>query len=378
MLSLPSGERQRTLEMMPEQRYSSGLFGGDPNPSIIPPARSDPSMLSLSSGTPSASLYEQYLMGNLTNPPLLQSLPQYGATMPGSSDYYPAGSTLSMSDVARMPSQVRGMEPLLQPAYNELLAAEGRTGIPNGYARGYDPYMDPILSDSLLAQRYPLTIAAMGRGLQGSELSLELDRAQMRREIMLNQGQTIEGRGMRNRAVERAPSPDPHAITLYLQSDEEALSQYQCVVRKQIELFAAKQIDVDTNAQGRNKPIVLGQVGIRCLHCSTVHPKRRARGGTYYPSKFSGFYQAAQNMASGHLCEHCTHVPHPLRRQLLILRERKSSAGGGKDYWAETVSKALGVVEDSQNNILRFKNDEEKQHEQEDDQRNNNGDQVET
>lgn len=38
--------------------------------------------------------------------------------------------------------------------------------------------------------------------------------------------------------------------------------------RKQIELFEAKQEDVDAGAQGRNKPIILGQVGIRCIHVS--------------------------------------------------------------------------------------------------------------
>lgn len=33
-------------------------------------------------------------------------------------------------------------------------------------------------------------------------------------------------------------------------------------------MFEAKQEDVDAGAQGRNKPIVLGQVGIRCIHVS--------------------------------------------------------------------------------------------------------------
>jgi hypothetical protein len=47
---------------------------------------------------------------------------------------------------------------------------------------------------------------------------------------------------------------------LYLSCDPETLSDYQCLVRKQIELFEANENDVMAGAQGRNKPIVLGQV----------------------------------------------------------------------------------------------------------------------
>lgn len=140
-------------------------------------------------------------------------------------------------------------------------------------------------------------------------------------------------------------------VCLYLTCDEESLSAYQCLVRKQIELFQASREDVDSNAQGRNRPITLGQVGIRCRHCSFLPPKSRARGAIYYPAKLSGLYQAAQNMASAHLCEHCPQLPDQTRNDLLKLRQCKSSAGGGKKYWADGV-RALGVVEDG--DILRF------------------------
>ena len=143
------------------------------------------------------------------------------------------------------------------------------------------------------------------------------------------------------------------SLILYIPScDDEALSEYQCVVRKQIELFEATREDAESNAQGRNRPIVMGQVGIRCTHCTFLTPKHRARGATYYPAKLEGLYQAAQNMASGHLCEYCPHVPDAVRRELLKLRERKSSAGGGKKYWADGV-KVLGVHEAE--GCLRFK-----------------------
>ncbi|KAL3934854.1 MAG: hypothetical protein SGBAC_009512 [Bacillariaceae sp.] len=141
-------------------------------------------------------------------------------------------------------------------------------------------------------------------------------------------------------------------ITLYMPCDDESLSAYQCLVRKNIELFEADKDELDGNAKGRNKPIVLGQVGIRCKHCSMMPSKNKGRGSKYYPAKLSGIYQAAQSMASGHLCNHCNQIPHTLRNELMILREKKSSAGGGKKYWADGV-RVLGVVEDEQ--ALRFK-----------------------
>ena len=140
-------------------------------------------------------------------------------------------------------------------------------------------------------------------------------------------------------------------INLYMTCDEDSLSEYQCLVRRQVDLFEARREEVDSNAKGRNKPIVLGQVGIRCNHCSMLPPKQRARGAIYYPAKLNGLYQAAQSMASGHLCYHCQHIPNEIRQELLILRERKSSAGGGKKYWADGV-RVLSVYEDEDG--LRF------------------------
>lgn len=144
---------------------------------------------------------------------------------------------------------------------------------------------------------------------------------------------------------------DSKKLVLYMTCDDDSLSAYQCLVRKQIELFAAKEEDVESNAQGRNKPIILGQVGIRCRHCSKIPPRHRTRGATYYPAKLHGLYQAAQNMASAHLCNHCQLIPDALRQDLVVLRDRKSSAGGGKQYWADGV-RVLGV--DESNNVLLF------------------------
>jgi hypothetical protein len=51
-------------------------------------------------------------------------------------------------------------------------------------------------------------------------------------------------------------------LPLYISCDDESLSAYQCLARRQIELFEASAEDVESNAQGRNKPIILGQVSL--------------------------------------------------------------------------------------------------------------------
>ena len=141
-------------------------------------------------------------------------------------------------------------------------------------------------------------------------------------------------------------------VCLYLSCNAVTLSEYQCLVRKQIELFEAMACDVESNAKGRNKPIVLGQVGIRCTHCSCVPPAERESGAMYYPTTLEGIYQAAQILANGHLLEKCKHIPQEMREELCRLKSLKNLATAGKQYWAEGAN-ALGVYEAS-DGCLRF------------------------
>lgn len=76
---------------------------------------------------------------------------------------------------------------------------------------------------------------------------------------------------------------------LAIVADEKNLSQYQVMIRKQIEVFEASVEEAGTNAQGRNRPILPGQVGIRCIHCARLAPKQRKTGAVYYPNKVRNF-----------------------------------------------------------------------------------------
>ena len=153
---------------------------------------------------------------------------------------------------------------------------------------------------------------------------------------------------------------------LSLDQDEAELSPYQCLVRKQIEVFeqppddegGEEENEVRT-VKGRKRPVVAGQVGIRCRHCGAAPRHRQARGAVLFPSTLLGVYQTAQNMAKTHLIKTCKMMPDNIREELLAIRSRKegkttckSSYGGGREYWAASLA-ILGVV-DTPEQRLRF------------------------
>ena len=129
------------------------------------------------------------------------------------------------------------------------------------------------------------------------------------------------------------------------------MSDYQRLLRQQLELFAAGPADVECPTQGRKQPVRRGQVGLRCRHCARLPLRQRGRGAVYYPSRLAGLYQAAQNMALSHLQQACPLVPVAMKEQLLALRKRKDQANGGKQYWADGC-RALGCIETDEG--LRF------------------------
>jgi hypothetical protein len=58
------------------------------------------------------------------------------------------------------------------------------------------------------------------------------------------------------------PMPPSQGTPLHLKVDLDSLSDYQCLVRQQLELFEAGHEDVEGNTQGRKKPIAMDQVSL--------------------------------------------------------------------------------------------------------------------
>jgi hypothetical protein len=132
---------------------------------------------------------------------------------------------------------------------------------------------------------------------------------------------------------------------LFQPEDHGMLSRHQIFLRQHIEAFQATEDDVNTPARGRNKPIAMKQVGIRCRYCAHLPVARRRRGSTYFPHGRKGLYQAAQNMNSTHLqCGLCREMPNSVKEQFAQYNGFKGHSRDGPRYWAMSAKK-LGLID---------------------------------
>ena len=100
-----------------------------------------------------------------------------------------------------------------------------------------------------------------------------------------------------------------------------------------------------SHARGRNKPISLKQVGIRCKHCASLTMSCRKKGSVYFPFTLLGIYQAAQNMASTHFLQENDNENHSQVRLMMIqCMRRKSMLGSGKEFWADA-ARNVGLLD---------------------------------
>ena len=127
------------------------------------------------------------------------------------------------------------------------------------------------------------------------------------------------------------------------------------LLRLQIEVFEATEDDSNTHTRGRNKPVMTGQVGVRCKHCKHLPVLQRQKGSTYFPNSLVGIYQAAQNMNTVHMqCGLCTEMPDEVKCQLIysMCNTKVHQSGAGRHYWARSAKK-LGLV-DTEKDGIRF------------------------
>jgi len=228
------------------------------------------------------------------------------------------------------------------------------------------------LTGALSSQRQAgggLVVPGMGVGqvASGSSASLQdLRHQQLLLALAQSQQQQQQQQGQPHRLLAQSPQQQqqggaagvsiPLSLPVVLAQPEDTLklSNHQVFLRQQIEAFEAAEDDISTHTRGRNKPITIGQVGIRCRHCSYLPVVRRQKGSTYFPASLLGLYQAAQNMCTTHMqCGLCTEMPEAVKQQFIaLLASKSSSSGAGRPYWAKSAEK-LGLV-DTEDGGIRF------------------------
>lgn len=127
-------------------------------------------------------------------------------------------------------------------------------------------------------------------------------------------------------------------------TDEHHLNPLHCFVRRHIELFVADPDDIAAPAPGRKTRVVLGQVGLRCIHCARLPPKDRVKRAVCYPAAVAGIYHSVSNMKFDHF-DKCRGLPEPERA---IFTKLRSSCG----RHGPRAGKGLGGIMNNDNNSV--------------------------
>ena len=144
-------------------------------------------------------------------------------------------------------------------------------------------------------------------------------------------------------------------MLLAMPTDSDSLSDRQCYVRAEMcEIFAATEKDVAARHSKGAQKLVVGQVGIRCIHCAHLRPRDRAERAVCYPSSISRIYQTVADMQRFHF-EQCTQIPKRVSDVYKTLKTtRPRGVGSPQAYWVQS-AKSLGLVDTG--NGIRFDTD---------------------
>jgi len=137
------------------------------------------------------------------------------------------------------------------------------------------------------------------------------------------------------------PSPNSRVL-LAIPEDKEWLSDIDCFIRRQLEVFCATEEDVQAASEDRKYPVKEGQVGIRCIHCAMAKNGDGAKGqAVAYPFSISGIYESAREFQRLHL-ETCENLPLSAKSKLESLKGSSSLSSVLRKYFI-LAAQALGL-----------------------------------
>jgi hypothetical protein len=127
--------------------------------------------------------------------------------------------------------------------------------------------------------------------------------------------------------------------------DKISLSETLCTIRENIEVFSATQADTDAPAPGRKHPVVVGQIGLRCIHCRHANKSSdRVKRAVCYPSSIVRIYRTVIDMKLDHFA-HCNFVPESLKSRLQELKAINTRSTGTTMQYFVRSAKKMGMVD---------------------------------
>jgi hypothetical protein len=112
-------------------------------------------------------------------------------------------------------------------------------------------------------------------------------------------------------------------------------------------VFTATQADVDAPAPGRKHAVVVGQVGLRCIHCRhTTKCSDRVKRAVCYPSSLKRIYRTVIDMKLDHFSQ-CKFVPENLKSKLQQLKSVQTRSTGTTMQYFIRAAVALGMEDGS-------------------------------
>ena len=172
------------------------------------------------------------------------------------------------------------------------------------------------------------------------------------RPVIEQHSREYTGRHLQSAIVESGPDGAATSmrtatgiLLLSLPEDKISLSETLCVVRENIEVFIATEADVKAPAPGRKRPVVVGQVGLRCIHCRVAtHQSEKVKRAVCFPSSIKRIYRTVIDMKLDHF-KACRFVPPEFKMKLEQLKATNARSTGTTMQYFVQASNRMGMVD---------------------------------
>jgi hypothetical protein len=138
----------------------------------------------------------------------------------------------------------------------------------------------------------------------------------------------------------------PDRVLLGIAEDREWISDMDCFIRANVEIFCATGYDADGATDDLKHPINVGRVGIRCLHCSIAEKEFILRGtAVMYPYSINEIFDSVREFQRMHLTS-CPNLPDDVKRKMDSFQGSTSLTSFLRKFYL-LGAKALGLFDTS-------------------------------